>query len=38
MSRGILVMGESGYGKTTSLRTHKPEKTLISERHGKDLS
>lgn len=38
MSRGILVMGESGSGKTTSLRTLNPEKTCIIESDGKGLS
>ena len=38
MSRGILVMGESGSGKTTSLRTLNPQKTFIIESDGKGLS
>lgn len=38
MSRGILVMGESGSGKTTSLRTLNPETTFIIECDGKGLS
>ena len=38
MSRGILVMGESGSGKTTSLRTLNPGKTCIIESDGKGLS
>ena len=38
MSRGILVMGESGSGKTTSLRTLNPQETFIIESDGKGLS
>lgn len=38
MSRGILVMGESGSGKTTSLRTLDPKTTFIIESDGKGLS
>jgi len=38
MSRAILVMGESGSGKTTSLRTLDPKTTFIIEADGKGLS
>ena len=38
MSRGILVMGESGSGNTTSLRTLNPQETFIIESDGKGLS
>ena len=38
MSRGILDMGESGSGKTTSLRTLNPQETFIIESDGKGLS
>lgn len=38
MSRAILVMGESGSGKTTSLRTLPPETTFIIDADRKGLS
>ena len=38
MSRAIAVMGESGSGKTTSLRTLDPEKTYYIDCDGKGLS
>ena len=38
MSRGILVMGESGSGKATSLKTLNPQETFIIESDGKGLS
>lgn len=38
MSRAIAIMGESGSGKTTSLRTLKPEETFIIDCDGKGLS
>lgn len=37
MSRGILLMGESGSGKTTSLRTLDPKTTFIIDCDGKGL-
>ena len=38
MSRAILVYGESGSGKTTSLRTLDPERTFIVDADRKGLS
>ena len=38
MSRSILVIGESGAGKTTSLRTLDPAKTFILDADRKGLS
>ena len=38
MSRAYVVMGESGGGKTTSLRNLKPEETYIVDCDGKGLS
>lgn len=38
MSRSILVYGESGSGKTTSLRTLDPERTFIVDADRKGLS
>lgn len=38
MSKAILIMGESGAGKTTSLRTLSPDKTLYIDADGKGLS
>ncbi|EJP32296.1 AAA domain protein [Selenomonas sp. FOBRC9] len=38
MSRAILIMGESGSGKTTSLRTLDPQTTLIIDADRKGLS
>ena len=38
MSRAILVYGQSGVGKTTSLRTLDPQKTLIIDADRKGLS
>ena len=38
MSRAIAIMGESGSGKTTSLRNLKPEETYIIDCDGKGLS
>ena len=37
MSRGILLMGESGSGKTTSLRNLDPKTTFIFDCDGKGL-
>ena len=38
MSKAICVMGESGSGKTTSLRTLNPDETYIIDADGKGLS
>jgi adenylate kinase family enzyme len=38
MSRAILIYGESGSGKTTSLRTLNPERTFIVDADRKGLS
>ena len=38
MSRGIVVMGESGSGKTTAMRTLNPEETYYIDCDGKGLS
>lgn len=38
MSKSILIMGESGSGKTTSLRTLPPERTYYIDADGKGLS
>lgn len=38
MSRAIVVMGESGNGKTTAMRTLKPEETYYIDCDGKGLS
>lgn len=38
MSRAIVVMGESGSGKTTAMRTLKPEETYYIDCDGKGLS
>lgn len=38
MSRAICIMGESGSGKTTSLRTLPPESTYYIDCDGKGLS
>ena len=38
MSKAVLVMGESGSGKTTSLRGLEPESTLYLDADGKGLS
>ena len=38
MSRAILVMGESGSGKTTSLRTLDPTTTFVIDADRKGLS
>lgn len=38
MSRAIAVMGESGSGKTTAMRTLKPEETYYIDCDGKGLS
>lgn len=38
MSTGILIMGESGSGKTTSLRNLPPNQTLYIDADGKGLS
>lgn len=38
MSRGIVVMGESGSGKTTAMRTLNPDETYYIDCDGKGLS
>lgn len=38
MSRAIIVMGESGSGKTTAMRTLNPEETYYIDCDGKGLS
>ena len=38
MSKAICIMGESGSGKTTSLRNLPPEKTFYIDADGKGLS
>ena len=38
MSRGIVIMGESGSGKTTAMRTLNPEETYYIDCDGKGLS
>ena len=38
MSRAILIMGESGAGKTTSLRNLPPDQTYFIDADGKGLS
>ena len=38
MSRAIVVMGESGSGKTTAMRTLNPEETYYIDCDGKGLS
>ena len=38
MSRAIAVMGESGSGKTTAMRTLNPKKTYYIDCDGKGLS
>lgn len=38
MSKSIAIMGESGSGKTTSMRTLKPEETYYIDCDGKGLS
>lgn len=38
MSRAILILGESGSGKTTSLRTLDPQTTMIIDADRKGLS
>lgn len=38
MSRGIVVMGESGSGKTTAMRTLNPAETYYIDCDGKGLS
>lgn len=37
MSRAVLVLGESGAGKSTSIRTLDPKETFIINSLGKDL-
>ena len=38
MSKSILIMGESGSGKTTSMRNLKPEETFYIDADKKGLS
>ena len=38
MSRAIVVMGESGSGKTTAMRTLNPDETYYIDCDGKGLS
>lgn len=38
MSKAICIMGESGSGKTTSLRNLPPEETFYIDADGKGLS
>lgn len=38
MSRAICIMGESGSGKTTSMRNLPPEETYYIDADGKGLS
>lgn len=38
MSKAIAIMGESGSGKTTAMRTLKPEETYYIDADGKGLS
>ena len=38
MSRGIVIMGESGSGKTTAMRTLNPAETFYIDCDGKGLS
>lgn len=38
MSKAVLIMGESGSGKTTSLRNLPPKETLYLDADGKGLS
>ena len=38
MSKAILIIGESGSGKTTSLRNLPPEETFYIDADGKGLS
>jgi energy-coupling factor transporter ATP-binding protein EcfA2 len=37
MSRAVLILGESGAGKSTSIRTLNPEETIVINSLGKDL-
>ncbi len=37
MARGVLIVGQSGTGKSTSVSTLKPEETFIVNVQGKDL-
>lgn len=38
MSKAILIIGESGSGKTTSLRNLPPDETCYIDADGKGLS
>ena len=38
MSKAILIIGESGSGKTTSMRNLKPEETFYIDCDGKGLN
>ena len=38
MSRAIAIMGESGSGKTTAMRTLNPKETYYIDCDGKGLS